>query len=422
MRCRSMRVHALSVVAGCIWGAVWALDVRAESEEEESDIDFELSGKIGIENRWYPEPSAHEGQSNYASGVVLEPELYFMGEDWEFSFVPFLRYDSGDAERTHWDIREAYFLFYGELGEGGWEARLGVDRVFWGVVEGNHLVDIINQVDAVEQPDLEDELGQLMAHVTLNGDWGAAEFFLMPHHRERTFSGYEGRMRSGILVDGDHPTYESSAKQWHTDFAFRYSHSMGPFDIGLSAFDGTSREATLRPAIRQNGLVLVPHYEQIRQYSIDAQMTTEAWLFKLEAIHRAGLQNARMEEQDYAALALGVEYTFYSVFDSSADFSLLVEWYYDERGEKATTANDDDLLFATRYALNDAGDTEFYASLLKDRQHSTMFFVTEANWRLTDQWSVVAESFIMLHADERDTLINEIRRDSYFEFRLNYSF
>ncbi len=407
---------ALTLTAVCA-GALSTSEALAES-----DIEWELSGKIGIENRWYHDPASDDRQSNYGSGVVLEPEFDVYTDDWEFSFVPFLRYDSGDAERTHADIREAYFLFYGELGEGGWEVRVGVDRVFWGVVEANHLVDIINQVDQVEQPDLEDELGQLMAYLNLNGEWGTAEFFVLPHHRERTYGGVEGRLRGGLAVDSDHPTYESSAEQWHTDFAFRYSVSAGPFDIGLSVFDGTGREPTLRPTLRGTELVAVPHYEQIRQYGLDAQMTTESWLFKLEAIHRAGMQNLLLQEDDYAALALGTEYTFYGVFDSDADISVLAEWNYDERGDKATMLFNDDLLLAFRYALNDADDTEFYLSFLTDRHHSSTIMTTEANWRMTEQWSIVAESLHVLSADERDILMHGIRRDSYFEFRLNYSF
>ena len=57
--------------------------------------------------------------------------------------------------------------------------------------------------------------------------------------------------------------------------------------------------------------VLAPYYEQIRQFGLDMQLTTGPWLLKLEAIHRAGAQNRRLdqylnyEEEDYAAFIVG---------------------------------------------------------------------------------------------------------------------
>ena len=389
----------------------------------EDDIYFDFSGYVSIENRWFPQTNLYDGQSRHASGFVLEPEFYFEdSRGWSFNFVPFLRYDSADSRRTHADIREAYFLLFGELGDDEWELRIGVDRVFWGVIESNHLVDIINQVDLIEHPDLEIELGQLMAHATWSGGWGMAEFFILPHHRERTFPSHEGRLRTQLVVDEDHPTYESSAKQWHVDFALRYSHHFGPFDLGLSVFDGTSREPSFIPRPGPDGLVLVPHYEKIRQFGLDAQMTLDDWIFKLEAIRRSGAKNLGLEEDNYVAMVAGMEYTFHSVFDSPADFSIVGEWNYDERGEKATNIFDDDLFIAIRYALNDIQDTTFFLSMMQDREHSTNVLFLELDRRLSDQWSMNIEGFHLLDADEKDRQIYPARRDSFIELRLNYHF
>lgn len=417
MRCRSLLSCALPAAAW-ISGACFSLPACAES-----DIEFSLAGRIAVENRWYPETNLFPGQSRHATGFVLEPEFYFEGpEGWGFSLVPFLRYDSADGRRTHADLREAYFLAFGDVGEGEWELRLGVDRVFWGVIESNHLVDIVNQVDAIEHPDGEAELGQLMAHLTWSGEWGVAELFLMPYHRERTFASHDGRLRSAFVVDEDHPTYESSAEQWHTDIALRYSHSFGPFDLGVSVFDGTSRDPVLRPRIRPDGVALIPHYEQIRQYGLDLQMTTDAWLLKLEAIHRSGAQNLVLEEDDYFALAAGFEYTFYAAFDSPADLGVLAEWSYDERGDHATRAFDDDLFFGVRYTFNDVQDTNLLVGALQDRQHSSLTIAVEMSRRMTDQWSMNIEALLVADADDRDVHIHPIRRDSFFELGLNYNF
>ena len=166
--------------------------------------DIDLSGDLSLQGRWYPESPAFLGQLSTAGGVVVEPTLHAgSAQGTSFTFTPFYRYDSADSQRTHADVREAYTLMYGDWGESAWELRLGVDRVFWGVADLNNLVDIVNQLDLVEHPRDRPKLGQPMAHLTLSGDWGIAEAFVLPYHRARTFPGPAGRLRSGLPIDDD---------------------------------------------------------------------------------------------------------------------------------------------------------------------------------------------------------------------------
>ena len=333
-----------------IVGALGALVVAAEASAESGDFEPSFSGRFGLESRWYPQSPAHAGQRSHATGFIAEPTLFLEDDEGRsFTLTPFFRFDGADSRRTHADLREAYLLLFGELGEGEWEARLGVDRVFWGVAELYNPVDIVNQADLVEHPDGKTKLGQPMAHFTFAGDWGTAELFALPGHRERTFPGRHGRLRSGLVVDPALVEYESGAEERHLDVAARYSHSFGLLDIGLSVFDGTSREPSIRPVLRplldptgapvrnpdtgQPVLVpeasLAPYYPQIRQFGLDAQITAESFLLKLEAIHRAGAPNVPSprhpfgEEEDFTAFVIGGEYTVYSLFESALDLSML---------------------------------------------------------------------------------------------------
>ena len=71
------------------------------------------------------------------------------------------------------------------------------------------------------------------------------------------FPGRHGRLRAGLVVDHTLTSYESAAQEWHLDLAGRYSGSFGPLDVGLSVFDGTSREPTLSAGLyrsNDNGL------------------------------------------------------------------------------------------------------------------------------------------------------------------------
>ena len=389
---------------------------------------IEIFGRLSTETRLYPERAAHPRQRSQASGLAVEATAYIEDDEGRsITVTPFFRTDAGDPDRTHADLREAYLLLYGDVGEDEWELRLGVDRVFWGVVESRSLVDIVNQTDLVEHPNEKTKLGQPMAHVTLSGDWGALEFFGLTGHRPRTFPGRRGRLRSELVVDHKLTSYESGADEWHLDLAGRYSGSFGLLDVGLSVFDGTSREPALLPTATGSGFVLAPHYEQIRQFGLDAQITTGQLLLKLEAIHRAGARNRRLdpyrnyEEEDYAAFIVGGEYAFNSVWDSGSDLSLFAEWTRDGRGRWSTNALENDILLAGRLGLNDEQSTEFFASVLSSLDTGSRVFDGEFKRRLSDHWSLHAETFLYWGIDKDDVLYT-VRRDSFIGVNLSYNF
>ena len=422
-----MVARCLVFVSATLWLVVLALATGAYAESGFAD-GIEVSGRLSPETRLHPETAAHPGQRSHASGLAAEATVYIEDDEGRsITVTPFFRYDAGDPDRTHADLREAFLLLYGDVGDDEWELRLGVDRVFWGVVEARSLVDIVNQTDLVENPNEKTKMGQPMVHVTWSGDWGALELFGMTWHRERTFPGRHGRLRAGPVVDHKLTSYESSAEEWHLDLAGRYSGSFGPLDVGLSVFDGTSREPTLLPMPVGSEFVLAPYYEQISQFGLDAQLTTGPWLLKLEAIHRAGAQNRRLdqylryEEEDYAAFIVGGEYTINAVWDSDADLSLIAEWAHDGRGRWATNAFENDILLAARLGLNDEQSTEFTVSVLESLDNSSRVLSAEFKRRLSENWSLHMESSAYFGIDEED-VIYDVRRDSFIAANLDYNF
>ena len=404
-------------------GTIAALALVAAGAEAQ---DFDFSGDLSLQGRRYPESPAFPGQRSNASGIVLEPTLYAeSAQGSSFTFTPFYRYDSADSQRTHADVREAYFLTYGDWGESAWELRLGVDRVFWGVAELNNLVDIVNQLDLVEHPRDRPKLGQPMAHLTISGDWGIAEAFVLPYHRERTFPGPAGRLRSGFPIEDD-ALYESSDEEQHVDYAARYSNYVGLLDFGLSAFVGTSREPSFL-ASNPSGtaptpdISLIPYYEQIRQFGVDAQITTESWLYKAEAIYRSGARNVLGREETYRASILGLERSFYGLFGSTKDLTMLAEWHHDGRGRRAPTIWDNDVFVAGFLAFNDVQGTELVAGILGDLSHDYRAVNFDLKRRLPGNWSMRIESIVVVSADPED-LTYDGRRDSFIGFDFTYSF
>ncbi len=416
----AMRVALRCALAAFSIGAVLFLAGAGHGAESTG---HELSGSLGVEGRWYPRSNAHPGQRAHASGFVAEPRLHLKGAgNWSVTIAPFARYDAADPRRTHADLREAYLLTYGATKGGEWEFRLGVDRVFWGVTESQHLVDIINQTDLVEHPNKETKLGQPMAHLTWSAEWGILELFAMTGHRVRTFPGPHGRLRLPIPVDKEGVTYESAAGEWHVDLAARLTRSLGPLDLGLSVFDGTSREPSIRPHFdARGGASLRHHYDGIRQFGVDAQLTLESWLLKLEAIHRTGARNRLGAREDFAAFVLGGEYTFYSIRGSPADLGLLVEWNHDGREGLSSSEFQNDLFLAVRVGFNDAQSTELIAGVLADMDYTTRILSVEWKRRLSDQWSMKFEAIALVDVDRED-ITYDTRRDSFVALNLTYSF
>ena len=140
--------------------------------------------------------------------------------------------DQHNNERTNFDIRELTWLKAAE----NWELRVGVRKVFWGVTEFQHLVDVINQTGLVENINTEDKLGQPMINLALINDWGTVDLFVLFYFRERKFPGINGRLRTQPVIDDGLSEFESSAKEKHVDFALRYFHYTGDWDISVAHF------------------------------------------------------------------------------------------------------------------------------------------------------------------------------------------
>ena len=373
--------------------------------------DWEFTGFVGADGRAFLQDHRYpEQESGLNMSLIAQPELYWqdVSGDHRFAFVGFGRLDSEDDERTHADIRE---LFWGYSGD-GWDTVIGFNRVFWGVTESQHLVDVINQTDLVEDIDQEDKLGQPMVNVNLDSDFGRFEFFVMPYFRERTFPGVDGRLRPPLPVDTDNAQYESSDEQNHTDFSLRYSHYFGDVDIGLSVFDGTSREPLL--LLAPEGDRLIPFYQQMTQAGLDLQYTTDAWLWKLEAIHRD------TSTDDFFATVAGFEYTKFGIGGSAADLGFLLEYLYDGRGEQSPpTSFDNDIFLGTRLALNDAEDTSVLAGVAVDLDTQETFFNIEAERRFGDQLSASLRVRAFTNAEEGDVFY-AFSRDDYIQLRLDW--
>jgi hypothetical protein len=368
---------------------------------------WEFSGYLGIDYRGFWETSQHHEQDGHHEvSVSLQPEARWRSDNGNqrINLLGYTRLDSRDNARSHLDLREAYWATEGVE----WDLLMGVNKVFWGVAESRHLVDVINQSDLVEDIDAEAKLGQPMINLNLQRDWGLIELYLLPGFRERTFSGSDGRLRSPLVIS-DKSLYESSAGDHHVDQAIRYSHYFGDVDLGVSLFNGTSREPRF---VLQNSQ-LIPVYDQLTQLGFDLQYTRDAWLWKFEGLLR------QSDIDNYGALVAGVEYTFFGVSDSGADIGVLVEWLYDERGPLAPpTIFDDDYFLGTRLAINDVNDTSLLVGMVLDLDTGEQLITIEAETRLRDQLT----GQLRLRMFSGDEALKGIDQDDYLEIGIKWYF
>ena len=375
-----------------------------------SQTTIDVSGKVSFELNQFHDDGQFDHQ-NYRTNLSIagEPEFYWESEtgNQSVTFAPFARLDQQDNARTHGDIREFFWLY----ASSSWEVRAGIGKVFWGVTEFNHLVDIINQTDGVESFDGEDKLGQPMISFSQVTDTGIFDLYVLPGFRERTFPGEDGRFRSALPVKTSDADYEAKEGDDHIDYAVRWSHSFSVFDVGFYGFNGTDRN----PQFTVEGNRLVPYYQQITQLGVDMQATIDSWLWKLELISQSN------DAKDFTASQLGFEYTLYGIGGTNADLGWLVEYGWDSRGDEAASAAQNDYYTGGRLTFNDTRDSDLLFGFSYDEDYHSQTFLLEASTRLSDQWTLEVQA-ANFDADDGDDVISFFDHDDRLQITLDRYF
>jgi len=380
-------------------------------EKKVKKVEHEFELEVAAEYSYFYKDALFDGQKSHFPSIAFTPEYSF---DWNegresLNFTGFIRIDRDD-KRTHGDIRE----FYYQKAKGKYEVSVGLKKIYWGVTESNHLVDIINQTDQTESFDGEQKLGQPMVELTWSTDkHGTFDFFYLPFHRKRTFTGEKGRLRFPVIIEKDQVSYESEAEEWRQDLAFRWSHYFGAFDVGLSHFYGNGRE----PIFTFDSLGNInAFYPVINQTGLDLQATHNAYLWKFEAIYRSA------KTQDFFALVAGLEYTFSNIDKNGLDIGLLGEYLYDERDELALNSMQNDVFLGSRIAFNDTKDTSILIGGLLDLDKSSKIFSIEASRRIGTSLKAQLEARIFNTIDPNELILSNFKEDSFLKFTLSKYF
>lgn len=374
-----------------------------------NDFPGQFSGEVTLEHRYFSNEGEYGNNDQHHSALLVQPEYSYSWDNDRkvFSIVPFARIDRVDAERTHYDIRELSFV-------SAWsnvELRFGISKVFWGVTESQHLIDVINQIDFVENPDGEQKLGQPMINPTLVTDAGNLSVFILPYFREQTFAGKDGRYRGVLVIDTDEAEYTHKDEHQHADYAVRWSTNWHDLDWAVSYFSGTDRDPYLRINAANN--TLIPVYGQSKQVGLEMQYIYKDLLVKAELLRKdpafSGL---------YSAATTGFEYTFTNIANGM-DIGLLYEWLYDSRDALTPSGMQDASFIGSRLAFNNEASTELLVGVIFDNATTDMsLFRVEASHRLVQSFSLGVEVNV-IGDPPINSLLHQFRADDYIQFTLS---
>jgi hypothetical protein len=365
---------------------------------DETPNAIQLSGWLESEIRIFPQAGLYPTQRRVypALGGELRLAGALLQREHRWTVTGFARANLDDGRRPHLELREASWTWQ----PADWQVSAGMLMAFWGVTESNRLVDVINQRDQREAPDMDAKLGQPGIAWTGPAASGTLEIFALTYQRPRVFDLGNGRFRSPPTFVSA-PLYESAAGRHRIDWAGRWSTRARALDFGLSHFWGTSREPDFTA-----GPVTQPRYAVVHQTGLDAQITLGTLLLKAEAIRRQD------ESHTIGAVTTGGEYVLGNVAGTGRDITVLAELTLDERGDRTLTGLDRDLFLAARWTFNDEAGTELMVGGTLDLAHGANVFRLEGSRRWSASWRVVGEAYL-IGSQRLSEFGYLLRRDSF---------
>ena len=247
-----------------------------------------------------------------------------------------------------------------------------------------------------------------MVQFSYAANFGTFDLFYLPYSRSIDFGNEAGRPRTPIVLEQKNIRFETEQEEWFPSTAFRWSHYIGPMDIGLHYFYGNAREPLLD--LRSDGSFGLV-YPKAHQVGLDYQIIVKDWIWKLETMYRAG------DFDNIFATAAGFEYTFSNIKETGIDIGVLAEYLYDSRRELAFTSLDNDVFVGSRIAFNNVQSTEILAGFFFDLSKSSKLFRLEGSQRLGENYKLEITSQFFIDIDHREFL-SAFQDDSFLQFTL----
>lgn len=354
-------------------------------------------------------PAAHQQDST--TSVSVAPVLDIYEGDGTLTIAPHITAIGGNRAEIDWQDSQMRT----QLGD--YNVMIGSDIVFWGKTDIYNPSDIINSKDFRAGLLHGKKRGMPMASLATDLGPGALSVLLMPRFVPNRYPFKNSRENLPLSVADSRNLYGEGACKNCLSSAVRWEGYVGNTDIGLAYFDGIGREPTLAVGA---DMQMVPTYHKITQTSVDLQHITGDLLIKGELIHRTGQPDNDKKIRDYQGATMGLEYSYYGIFDSQADAGLIGEFAYDSRGRKSHHGFQRDVFAGVRITMNDVDDTSILATLGRDLDFHSTTASLRAERRLSD--GVVLKAALSVPSGlEKDTHNSALAKADYAEISLSYS-
>lgn len=389
---------------------LWAMRAAMGADDGTGDASlWQLKGHAALGARLYSSP--HEAtKESHRLAVRLAPEWRWADGGTSMVFSPALYLEGANNGRTRVDVNELYLST--RLGDT--TVKAGLSRLFWGVTESRHLVDVVNPPDLAHHYAAEQRLSTAMLHVAHPTPVGRLEVLLLPWERDPKYPGTAGRPRTDLPIHPavEHPNGTPPA------FAARLAISQGGFDSHVYFFRGLDRETVL--AARTQPMAapteLTATRRLIRQWGADLQVPVGNFLAKAELTYRSGYS------RNFFSGVAGGEYALSGINGSVVDVSLLGEYQFDLRPADAPLTTLERAVYAgVRVALNDPASTEFKFGVVAETTTGARIWRGDASRRIAKNWTVEGTLHVFDNARKSPSLM-DYRKDSYVEVLAKYHF
>ena len=361
----------------------------------------EISGSLTTSYYRFPNSLA----TSFDDNLSLEVKAlgYTNVSDWDIDYELVFRKNLYDVGK---DIIEPRELFV-KRSFGDFDIFVGNRQFFWGVTESKNVVDFVNQLDAAAGNSTEDKLGATSISTEFYLQDAEIQYVFMPYFRERTFNAQDAHPGLGIPLN--RALFSADKGLMGGDHAFRYSNTLGEFDVGFSGFYGTAREPILR---FNDDNTVTPYYPEYQALGLDVQFTGESTLFKGELVK--GYQ----DEIDISAYVIGLESTIYSVASSSWDIGLIGELQFDNRVQAAADRFN---IGGLRFTANNASDSNLLLLYAEDQAGEQLTFTAKFSHRLNNGLKLETE-YTEFYSSLNGLPFRNLIDDSYIKLSVGYFF
>ena len=343
---------------------------------------FEYKGNIGFESSYINHDIA--GKREKQNAFNFELELKEKVGDEEFVFSGKAIFDKDDKERRYFDAMDLYYKHNFENSD----LLIGRNTRFWGAMEFYNHTDSFNTKDILDDPfDYDSKIGAWNIAYTQYFDNSELSLIAKVHEEKQKVQ--DSKSVNSFLPPNYNDKLERQKSQDRPTLYLKYSASAEEMQLDYSV-------------IYQNGYdeqrYLAPVGRELRQHAYMVnKIMGYATLVNGETIYKTELAYTKSDDSkvsDYSQISLGVEHTFYGVWDKS-DLGLLAEYYnYDAKDNSKLGAKDfgnlfaDDIMLGFRLTVNDSADSDVLAGVAIDRDNHEKLIFAEYNTRLLEQYKL----------------------------------